>query len=103
YPDKFEMSFTEGINELSSDVPDSIAQLIRVRPVEKRITMLFSNYYTPSTLDIFNDENYVYFDRTRKKYQPSDKFTSYQFVTNGIGEDDTDEGFEVSPPPSGDN
>ena len=97
YPDKFEMSMTDALSNIP-DIADSIAQLIRLRSVEKRITMSFSNYYHPKTLEMFSDDSYVYFDRQRKKYKPIDKFKGYRFMTNGVEGDEYDESIEINAP-----
>ncbi|MDP4262202.1 MAG: hypothetical protein Q8941_06690 [Bacteroidota bacterium] len=97
YPIKFEMSFIQELTDYP-DMPDSILSAIKQRPVKKSITILFSDYYNVETLDVFKDENYVYFDRMRKKYKPSEKFRSYRFVADGInGEDDYDPTIEAPP------
>lgn len=98
YPDRFEMSMRGELNDLY-DIPDSIAALIRIKPVEKRITMSFSNYYHPKTLEMFEDNSYVYFDRQRKKYKPSEKFKAYRFITNGVEGEEYDESIEIEAPP----
>ena len=98
YPDKFEMSMTDALNNLN-DIPDSILQLVKLRPVEKRITMTFSNYYHPKTLEMFADDSYVFFDRQRKKYKPVEKFRGYRFMTNGVEGEEYDETIEIEAPP----
>lgn len=100
YLDKFEMSFYEPV-ETMSDMPDSIAELIRLKTVMKKVTMNFSNYYSPSTLEIFNDENYVTFDRLRRRFQPAEKYSSYRFLANGTNGDEEDMSIELSAPPNG--
>ncbi len=97
YPDKFEMSLYEELD--LTGVPDSLLQLIRVRPVEKRITMSFSNYHNPSNLGVFENENYVYFDRLRKIYLPGAKLKAYRFIANGVPGEENDETIEMYPPP----
>ena len=102
YPDKFEMTMIGSLDNLY-DIPDSIAQLIRVRPVEKRITMTFSNYYHPKTLEMFDNTSYVFFDRQRKKYKPAEKFKAYRFITNGVEGEEYDDSLELSTPPPDDD
>jgi hypothetical protein len=102
YPDKFEMSFYDGLNNLP-EAPDSIIQLIRLKTVQKKIVMSFYNYYNPQTLEVFSDKNYVQFDRVRRKYRPSEKFKAYRFITNGVDGDVYDESFVLYPPPDVDN
>ena len=90
YPDKFEMYYIEG-NGNANSTND-------LEPSRKTITMTFSNYYHPSTLEIFEDTNYVFYDRERKQYRPSEKYRMYKFMDNGVngGDDDT---VELYPPP----
>ena len=94
YPDKFEMFFTESYID-----PDSVSSTDVLWPTKKRITMTFSNYNQPGTLEIFDDANYVLFDRMRKKYRPSEKFKAYKFIANGIDGEEDDESIELYPPP----
>jgi hypothetical protein len=97
YPDKFEMTLKESLNEIN-DIPDSILQIIKSKPVEKRITMSFSNYYHPQTLEVFDNGSYVYFDRKRKKYIPIEKLKAYRFITNGVEGEEYNEAVELSSP-----
>lgn len=94
YPDKFEMFFKEGYNN-----PDTISSTDVLWPTNKRITIIFSNYNQPGSLDIFDDANYVLFDRMRKKYRPSEKFKAYKFIANGVDGEDDDDSIELYPPP----
>lgn len=96
YPDKFEMYFIERGEVTATGSGTDI-----LVPTKKLITVSFSNYNSPESLDIFDNNNYVLFDRVRGKYQPSEKFRLYRFFTNdanGNGEDDDE---EVYPPPAG--
>lgn len=90
YPDKFEMYFIEG-----NQIPSSVDYL---EPTRKTITMSFSNYYNPSSMEIFEDTNYVFFDRGRRQYRPSEKYRMYKFIANGMAEGE-DETVELYPPP----
>jgi hypothetical protein len=97
YPDKFEMSFMADISFY--EIPDSLAAKMRIKAPKNRITMQFLNYGFPSSLEIFDDENYVYFDRVRKRYQPSEKFKGFRFIANGVGDDSgPDDTIESNPP-----
>jgi hypothetical protein len=73
FPHRFEIVML-GSPELG-DVPDSIAMLIRVKPgyqkIEKKITISFSNYHHPSSLDVFDNKQYVYYNRLNKRYEPA--------------------------------
>lgn len=97
YPDKFEIYFIEaGAGSSSGGAATDI-----LPPSKKLITVSFSNYNSPDSLNIFDNNNYVSFDRVRGKYQPAEKFRLYRFFTNdanGNGEDDDE---ELYPPPSG--
>lgn len=98
FPERFEMWFQQPLDN-QPDVPDSILQKIRLKTVTKKITMYFSNYYNPQTLEVFDDQTYVSFDRIRKRYRPNEKFRSYRFLANGVNGDDHDETVELYPPP----
>jgi len=95
YPDKFEMDFVEGGDFSTADSTPAYD----VRVMLKHIVMNFSNYKHFSSTEIFNDENYVLFDKLRKKFRPSEKFRGYRFITNGVDGDDDDESLEVFPAP----
>lgn len=98
YPAKFEMSSMASLDYF--EIPDSLSSIIRIRPPRTRIVMEFSNYGFSNSLDIFKDENYVYFDRQRKRYQPAQKFKAFRFVANGVEADpNSDDTIEVYPPP----
>jgi hypothetical protein len=97
FPEQFEMTMYEGLTDLS-DIPDSVAMYIKIRPVQKRITMSFSNYRNPQDLSVFDNTSYVEFDRQRKKYQPAVKFKAYKFFANGV-DGARDMTIETYPPP----
>ena len=99
---KFDMSFYEPL-ETVSDILDSVKELIRVKQVTKTVTMNFSNYHSPQTLDILNDENYVQFDRLRKRYLPAERFRGYRFLANGVNGGVEDDADELYPPPTNGN
>ena len=92
YPDKFELFF-KGNPEIE---PNSSVDLGR----QQRITMSFSNYNHPNTLDVFDDVKYVFFDRLHKKYRPAEKFKAYKFIANGVDGGEYDESVELYPPPA---
>jgi hypothetical protein len=95
YPDKFEMEFMEGGEYTDAD--STVAYDKRL--MRKRVTMNFTNYYHTSSSTVFTDENYVSFDKKRKKYRPSEKFKNYRFIANGIDGEDYDESIEAYPAP----
>jgi hypothetical protein len=97
HPDKFEMSFVEPLNDYP-DMPDSVISLIKLRPVTKKITMYFTNYHSAEDENIFNDENYVYYDRMKNEYRPAKRFRSYRFYADGINGEDYDPTVEVASP-----
>jgi hypothetical protein len=98
YPVKFQMAMRDALNSLN-DIPDTIVQQIKIRPVEKRITMSFSKYYHPQKLEMFENKTYVLFDRLRKTYRPAERLKAYRFIANGIDGDRHDKSIELYPPP----
>lgn len=98
YPDKIEMVLVESLGDLG-DVPDTIAYDVKQKPVKKLISMQFSNYYHPLTLEIFDTGSYVYFDKIRKRYVPVGKWKNYRFISSGMGEEQPGEQDELYPPP----
>lgn len=94
FPDKFEMYFIEpGVAAGgNTDV---------LLPSKKLITVTFSNYYSPDNLDVFDNANYVFFDRARVRYQPAEKFRMYRFYSNDVNGNGEDDDEELYPPPSG--
>lgn len=97
YPDKFEISFYADLVD-KYEMPDAIAALVKLKRPQKKIVMNFSNYYHPQTLEVFDDESYVYFDRQRKIYRPAEKLRAYRFISNGIEAEEYDETIELTQP-----
>lgn len=90
FPDKLEMFFTEDTADYD---PTSVDD--NFRPTRKYITMSFSNYHHPVTTDVFDDANYIFYDRSRKQYRPSEKYRNYQFMAYGVNEEGDDDTVEV--------
>jgi hypothetical protein len=102
-PDRFEMHYFDGVDESDTAflLGDTIQKLAFTKhPVKRRITIKFSNYHSPNKLDVFVNENYVFFNRQTRRYSPADKFSGYRFITNGIEGNGPDETVEVYPPPA---
>jgi hypothetical protein len=97
YPDKFELTMYEALDNLP-DMPDSIYQYIKIRRVHKYITMSFTNYHNPTNLEVFDNDTYVFYNRQRKRYQPSEKMKDFQFLANGVDNDEYDKTIEIMPP-----
>ncbi len=93
YLNRLEMSFPETHDPADPD--NGLDAVI----FHKKITMSFSNYSNPGSLDVFNNANYVYFDRLHKSYGPSTKFRGYRFIIDGFPGGDSDEATEIYPPP----
>jgi hypothetical protein len=100
-PEKVEMWVYSGVDESDTVflVSDTVIAKESInKPVKRRITMNFSNYYTPKTLEVFNNFNYVFYNRVSKRYTPSGKYRGYMLYVNGAGSD-TDPSVEMYPPP----
>lgn len=96
FPRKMEILFFEPLQNVG-DATDSMAYFIRQKPVNKRMTISFTNYFSPESLEIFNSDTYIYYDRNRKKYMPSVKMKGYRFITSGLPNDQFDETVELNP------
>ena len=53
--------------------------------------MLFSNYNAYSNTYIFDDAQYVRYNRQRQIYEPIRKYGDYRFMTSGFENMDPDE------------
>ena len=93
YPDKYEVNYLENPEQ------DVNGQTDVLHPRKKKIVLNFSNYYHPNSLSVFDDSNYVYYDRARNQYVPAEKYRLYQFTTLGVNPDDETQ--ELYPPPGG--
>ncbi len=52
--------------------------------------MNFNNYKAFVNTEIFNDVQYIMYNRQRKIYEPSDKYKEYRFITSGFENEDED-------------
>jgi hypothetical protein len=96
YPEKFEMVILEPFD--TTDVPDSLVQQVKIRPMEQRISIQFSAYYHPVSLDVFTDRKYVIYDRRNKFYRPAEAYKAYKLLLSGIEGDVSDPTVEVTAP-----
>lgn len=94
--------FPQRIEMYSVDVsePEQSTGTVDV-PTKKWITMEFSNYHNAESLDVFDDANYVFFDRIRRQYGPAEKYRAYKFIASGVSGEQDDETIELYPPPAG--
>jgi hypothetical protein len=104
-PIKFEFSYNE---EASIEALDSLenATTLGTYMATKTVTMNFSNFKPVLDFDLFNDASYVYYNRQRKIYEPTDKYRDYQFTTSGFDNEDEEAKFYREVPagsPGGDN
>jgi len=94
-PQRFELSF-KGNFDLS-DVPDSLRVPLMAQPLHKRLSMSFYDYYNLTSLDVFENVNYVFYDRMRKAYRPSEKYKAFRFMANGVEGEEDDDSIEAKP------
>jgi hypothetical protein len=95
YPRRLEMTML-GEFDLS-EVPDSLKTRVKLKPMHRRVTMDFVKYYSVNDLSVFQDNNYVVYDLTKRLYRPVAKYKGYQFMTNGIEGENTDPDTEQTP------
>jgi hypothetical protein len=102
-PSRFEMEFFDGGDESDTVflVSDSIQKLpFLTKPVKRRIVMEFTHYYNPTTLNVFDNVNYIYYNRQTKRFRPAEKLRAYRLIINGVeGESEPDDTVEIWPPP----
>ena len=102
YPFLIEMKFFSGTNEadtvfLVGDTTEARAFL--PEKVTRHVNIGFSNYHNPGSLGVFDDTNYVYFNRQSRRYRPADKFRTYRFLANGVEAEEYDDTIEIYPAP----
>jgi hypothetical protein len=101
YPNKFEMEFYDGGDESDTVflVNDSIhASQFTTPKIKRRIAISFSNYNTPNSLEVFDNNRYVWFNRVYRSYEPSDRFKGYRLIANEVEADDVGKYIERTPP-----
>lgn len=89
-PVKFEFSYDE---ETSDETTDSLGNNIgngNIYLATKTVTMNFSRFKPVIDTDIFDDTKYVYYNRERKVYEPTDRFRDFQLNTSGFDNEDED-------------
>lgn len=96
FPERFEMSMQTEFD--LSEVPDSLLALVKLKPMQKKVSMNFFNYHTLTSIDVFDDTKYAVYDRTRKFYRLTPKYRGYRFLTNGVEGEEVDEAVELSSP-----
>lgn len=99
HPIRYEMEFASEPGEedaifLASDTTEKTP--VVMQPIRRMITVFFTDYFIPDDVSMFQNEEYVYFNRQTQRYRPSDKFRAYSFYTTNI--ESPDEGSEVSSP-----
>lgn len=99
YPQRIETTMQTSFD--LSEVPDSLLSLVNVKPMHKKITMVFSNYHALTSLDVFDDSNYAVYDKVRKFYRLAPKYRGYRLLANGVEGENVDEAVELQAPPTG--
>ena len=84
-PQKFEFGYKE-----LSPISDSTASRAEYY---KTVTMHFSHYHVFNNSEIFNDTQYIIYNRQRKIYEPNDKYREFKFITTGFENEDEDAQF----------
>ncbi len=92
-PQKFAFGFME-----TKATPDSIPIF---HDYFKTIIMDFSKYHAFINTEIFDDNNYIIYNRQRKIYEPNEKYKEYRFITAGFENEDEDAPFYREVPADG--
>ena len=84
-PSKLSFSYWE-------DVPVYISDTVFNGYIKelKHVDINFSGYRAFTNTEIFNDIQYVIYNRQRKIYEPADKYKNYQFITTGFENEEAD-------------
>jgi hypothetical protein len=93
YPSKFQFSYRETIqSENNGDTlpPIQPLQTLPYYEVIKTVTMVFSNYRGYVNTTIFDDAQYIIYNRQRKIYEPALKYREYKFITSGFENENED-------------
>ncbi len=67
----------------------------------KTVSMKFSDYKAFSNTEVFNDTQYILYNRQRKIYEPADKYKEYRFMTAGFENEDEDAKYYQEVPSGG--
>lgn len=103
FPTRYEVEFSSGIGETDSvflSRDGSVKTEYVNKQLKRRIVVYFNDYFYSPSLDIFLNEQYVYFNRQSRRYSPSEKFSGYRLYTDGVDPDEPDTTMEVYPPPA---
>lgn len=82
-PSKFSFSYKENGYQFLDD--STISGTIKL---DKHVDMSFSQYKSFTNTEIFNDMQYIIYNRQRKIYEPADRYKDYQFITAGFENED---------------
>lgn len=84
-PSKFNFSYKEDAPVYVDDtVFSGYIKLV------KHVNMNFSSYKAFTNTEVFNDVQYMIYNRQRKIYEPADKYKNYQFITTGFENEEAD-------------
>jgi hypothetical protein len=105
HPIKFEFAYDE---EARSEILDSSGNNVNTNlnatyMATKTVTMNFSNFRPMMGTEVFNDNKYVFYNRQRKIYEPTNDYREYQLTTSGFDNEDDDAEFFREIPARRDN
>jgi hypothetical protein len=88
-PIKFEFSYYE---EDVSNTYDSLGNVLTQIPyiATKTVAMHFSDFKVDLDFALFKDESYVFYNRLRKIFEPTGKYSNYRFSATGFDNEDDD-------------
>jgi hypothetical protein len=104
-PIKFEFAYDE---EARTEILDSSGNNVNTNlnatyMATKTVTMNFSNFRPMIGTEVFNDNKYVFYNRQRKIYEPTNEYREYQLTTSGFDNEDDDAEFFREIPARRDN
>lgn len=67
---------------------DSLTENVIAYNYNVKCAVIFENYKAANDLQIFNDNQYVLYNRQRKIYEPAPKYRNYRFMTSGFTNED---------------
>jgi hypothetical protein len=89
HPTSFEFAYDE---EAQSETYDSLGNVLSSTPymATTKVSMNFTNFSLKLSTTVFDDSQYLYYDRQRKIYEPADAYSGYSLITSGFDNEDED-------------